>query len=231
MRFQARRRIPQELGFVFSHQGGCCIYTYAVQSISHKLEFALLYAYAPLDSWCSCRRGASLLFYYHINVTESTSRNQKIFTRSLHGTSFIFSWMFPPDDKMAATSLAVLLVDVWHILGWGTLRRLIGTRTDIYWDPLETIHNHGNWQPSTIYLRQANGGQHMSRFVPSAACRLVQAVVGRGLQQTFRLVYYLSPGISSGRTRSVGDVSSGVYRSGSLHSATVGLGIIFRTWW
>ena len=89
--------------------------------------------------------------------------------------------MFPPDDKMAATSLAVLLVDVWHILGWGTLRRLIGTRTDIYWDPLDTIHNHGNWQPSTIYLRQANGGQHMSRFVPSAACRLVQAVVGRGL--------------------------------------------------
>ena len=38
----------------------------------------------------------------------------------------------PPDDKMAATLLAVLLVDVWHILGWGTLRRLIGTRTDIY---------------------------------------------------------------------------------------------------
>ena len=48
MRFQARRRIPEELGFVCSHQGGCCIYTYAVQSISRKLEFALLYAYAPL---------------------------------------------------------------------------------------------------------------------------------------------------------------------------------------
>ena len=61
--------------------------------------------------------------------------------------------------------------------------------------------------------------------------------------ESFRPVCYLSPCTSSGKSRtladvssgvyrsgSVGDVSSGVYRSGSLNSATVVLGINPRHW-
>ena len=84
------------------------------------------------------------------------------------------TFIFPGSShgKMSAASLAILLAYCGYLDGDIPCNQWAPGQEGTIWTCRRSLDINPSWQPLPAYRRQANGGQHMSRFVPSATWHL-----------------------------------------------------------